>query len=53
MRVNYNPALVNLVREVHQLTLLGHNIPVTIQESAALAQKFMKQAKSLEQVRKT
>lgn len=50
MHVNYDPHLVQLVREVCQLTVLGYKIPLKIQEAADLAKKFMRQAKSLEQV---
>lgn len=50
MHVNYDPHLVRLVREVHQLTVLGYKIPLKIQEAADLAKKFMRQAKALEQV---
>lgn len=51
LRVNYNPRLVGLVREVSQLSILGHKIHPDIIKTAKLAQKFMKQAKALEEVR--
>ncbi|ROT63098.1 hypothetical protein C7M84_019029 [Penaeus vannamei] len=50
LRVNYNPRLVGLVREVSQLSILGHKIHPDIIKTAKLAQKFMKQAKSLEEI---
>lgn len=50
MHVNYDPHLVQLVREVRQLTVLGYKIPLKILEAADLAKKFMRQAKALEQV---
>lgn len=50
LRVNYNPRLVGLVREVSQLAILGHNLHPKIIKMAQLAQQFMKQAKALEEV---
>ncbi|XP_068211563.1 cytoplasmic dynein 2 heavy chain 1 [Palaemon carinicauda] len=50
LRVNYNPRLVGLVREVSQLSILGHKIHPDIIKTAKLAQKFMKQAKALEEI---
>ncbi|KAK3862338.1 hypothetical protein Pcinc_031789 [Petrolisthes cinctipes] len=50
LRVNYNPRLVGLVREVSQLAILGHNLHPKIIKMAQLAQQFMKQAKTLEEV---
>lgn len=50
LRVNYNPRLVGLAREVSQLSILGHNIHPKIVKMAQLAHKFMKQAKALEEV---
>ncbi|XP_042221258.1 cytoplasmic dynein 2 heavy chain 1-like isoform X2 [Homarus americanus] len=50
LRVNYNPRLVGLVREVSQLSILGHNIHPNIIKMAKLAQKFVKQAKALEEI---
>ncbi|GLH06946.1 Dynein heavy chain, cytoplasmic, partial [Gryllus bimaculatus] len=50
MRVNYNPRLVQLDREVRQLAVLGYTIPTRIIDAATLARKFMRQAKALEQV---
>ncbi|XP_076054654.1 dynein cytoplasmic heavy chain beethoven [Oratosquilla oratoria] len=50
MRVNYNPRFVSLVREVNQLSVLGHRINPDIVKLAQLAQTFMKHAKALEEV---
>ncbi|XP_063840903.1 LOW QUALITY PROTEIN: cytoplasmic dynein 2 heavy chain 1-like [Scylla paramamosain] len=50
LRVNYNPRLVGLAREVTQLSILGHNIHPSIVKMAQLAHKFMKQAKALEEI---
>ncbi|XP_037796301.1 LOW QUALITY PROTEIN: cytoplasmic dynein 2 heavy chain 1-like [Penaeus monodon] len=50
LRVNYNPRLVGLVREVSQLSILGHKIHPDIIKTSKLAQKFMKQAKALEEI---
>ena len=50
MTVNYNPGLIALIREVRQLSALGFAIPRKIQETAAEASKYMKQAKALEKV---
>ncbi|XP_068082912.1 cytoplasmic dynein 2 heavy chain 1 [Anabrus simplex] len=50
MRVNYNPRLVGLIREVRQLLVLGYKVPARIQEAADHAKRFMRQAKALEQV---
>lgn len=50
LRVNYNPRLVGLAREVSQLSILGHSIHPKIVKMAQLAHKFMKQAKALEEV---
>lgn len=51
MNVNYNRRLVGLVREVSALSLMGHKIHPSIIKTAKLAQKFMRQAKALEEVR--
>ena len=48
--MHYNPRLVGLVKEVNQLSMLGHKIHPDIIKTAKLAQKFMKQAKALEEV---
>ena len=51
MIITYNPALVTLIREVRQLSILGYKIPAKILETTQLAQKYMKQAKALDHVR--
>uniref|UniRef100_T1IHY1 Cytoplasmic dynein 2 heavy chain 1 n=1 Tax=Strigamia maritima TaxID=126957 RepID=T1IHY1_STRMM len=50
MRVNYNPRLVTLVREVRQLTVLGYAIQPKIQQAADRAKEFSCQAKDLQQI---
>lgn len=50
MVVNFNPKLVKLVEEVHQLQLLGYSIPLEIIKVVDKAKLFMRQAKALEQV---
>lgn len=50
MLVNYNPALTGLVQQVRQLTVLGYIIPSNIVDIAELAKRFMKQARTLQQV---
>ncbi|CAL4070442.1 unnamed protein product [Meganyctiphanes norvegica] len=50
MKVNYNPRLVGLIKEVSQLGLLGHKIHPKIINTSKLAHKFMKQAKYLEEI---
>lgn len=49
MRVNYNPALVGLVQQVRQISVMGYNVPMHIQDAAELAKQFMKQARALQQ----
>jgi hypothetical protein len=51
MKVNYDSRLVTLVREARQLTVLGHKMPSQIRNATEQAKKFMRQAKSLEQVK--
>lgn len=50
MHVNYNPRLVGLVKEVRQILVMGYSIPMHIQEAAELAKRFIRQARSLQQV---
>lgn len=51
MRVNYNPALVGLVQQVRQISVMGYNVPMHIQDAAEIAKQFMKQARALQQAR--
>lgn len=50
MTVNYNPKLIQLVKEVHHFKVLGYNVPSTIVQLADKAKLFLQQAKALEQV---
>lgn len=50
MKVNYNPRLGQLIREVQQLSVLGMKIPSKIKEVSDRALKFTSQAKALEQI---
>ena len=50
MTVNYNPKLVQLIKEVHHFHILAYNVPSTIVQLADKAKLFLKQAKALEQV---
>ena len=50
MVVNYNPRLINLVKEVRLLSLKGYTIPSEIKDTAKQASKFSTQALSLSQV---
>lgn len=50
MRVNYSPRLVTLISEVRQLRVMGYHIPSIIEETSDQAKKFMKYARSLEQI---
>lgn len=50
MIVNYNPKLVELIKEVHQLQLLEYKIPSIIKHIADKANAFIQQAKALELV---
>lgn len=52
MKVNFNPDIELLIREVRMLKILGYNIPSEIEEISELGRKFLRQAKSLEQVLK-
>lgn len=49
--VHYSDRTVALLREVRQLTGLGHRIPAKLQTAAAHAQKFYRHAVVLKQVR--
>lgn len=50
MRVNFNPDVELLIREVKMLKILGYNIPSEIEKVTETGCKFLRQAKSLEQV---
>ncbi|RZF43242.1 hypothetical protein LSTR_LSTR016848 [Laodelphax striatellus] len=50
MKVNYNPQLVALVKDVRQISVLGYSVPASIVETAAMARSFINQARSLQQV---
>lgn len=50
MRVNFNPDIELLIREVKMLKILGYNIPSEIVKVSENGSKFLRQAKSLEQV---
>lgn len=53
MKVNFNPDVELLIREVRMLKVLGYNIPSEIENVSEAGGKFLRQAKSLEQVKKT
>ena len=50
LKVSYNRRLVGLIQEVMHLSIMGNKIHPDIAATAKLAQKFMKQAKALEEV---
>jgi len=50
MKVNFNPDVELLIREVKMLKILGYNIPSEIENVSDMGSKFIRQAKSLEQV---
>ncbi|XP_074038391.1 dynein cytoplasmic heavy chain beethoven [Leptinotarsa decemlineata] len=50
MHVNYSPRLVILTSEVRQLKAMGYHIPSLIEETSEHAKKFMKFARTLEQI---
>jgi dynein heavy chain 2 len=50
MRVNYSERLVTLLREVRQLSAIGKDIPATILEKTATAEKFYHTGVILKQV---
>ena len=51
LRVHYSDRLVTLLREVRQLSAFGFSIPIKIQQTAAMADKFYKHGVILKQVR--
>ena len=53
LQVSYNSRLVGLVQEVMHLSIMGNKIHPDIIATAKQAQKFMRQAKSLEEVSPT
>lgn len=53
MKVNFNPDIELLIREVKMLKILGYNIPSDIDKVAEKGSRFLRQAKSLEQVYKS
>jgi len=50
MKVNFNPDIELLIREVKMLKILGYTLPSEIEKVSDNGRKFLKQAKSLEQV---
>lgn len=50
MKVNFNPDIELLIREVKMLKILGYNIPPEVENVSETGRKFLRQAKSLEQV---
>nr|WAW84826.1 cytoplasmic dynein 2 heavy chain 1 [Halisarca dujardinii] len=50
LQVHYSDQLVTLLREVRQLTAFGFTIPAKIQQAAASANRFYRQAVILKQV---
>lgn len=50
MKVNFNPDIELLIREVKMLKILGYKIPPDIENVSETGSKFLCQAKSLEQV---
>jgi len=50
MKVNFNPDVELLIREVKMLKILGYVIPAEIEKVSDMGSKFIRQAKSLEQV---
>lgn len=50
MKVNFNPDIELLIREVKMLKILGYVIPLEIEKVSETGRKFLQQAKSLEQV---
>lgn len=50
MKVNFNPDIELLIREVKMLKVLGYSIPSEIEKVSETGKKFLRQAKSLEQV---
>lgn len=52
MKVNFNPDVELLIREIKMLKILGYIIPSEIEKVSETGSKFIRQAKSLEQVRR-
>lgn len=50
MKVNFNPDIELLIREVKMLKILGYKIPSELENVSETGSKFLRQAKSLEQV---
>lgn len=50
MKVNYSPRLINLISEVRHFKALGYHVPSHIDQTSEHAKKFMKLARTLEQV---
>lgn len=50
MKVNFNPDIELLIREVKMLKILGYNIPSELEKVSETGKKFLRQAKYLEQV---
>ncbi|XP_060838419.1 cytoplasmic dynein 2 heavy chain 1 [Rhopalosiphum padi] len=50
MKVNFNPDIELLIREVKMLKILGYVIPSEIEKVSDMGSKFIRQAKSLEQI---
>ncbi|RZC33069.1 cytoplasmic dynein 2 heavy chain 1 [Asbolus verrucosus] len=50
MKVNYSDRLVTLISEVRQFKALGYHIPSNIDQTSEQAKKFMKLARTLEQI---
>ncbi|XP_050526495.1 cytoplasmic dynein 2 heavy chain 1 isoform X2 [Daktulosphaira vitifoliae] len=50
MKVNFNPSIDLLIREIRMLKIFGYIIPSEIELVAETGNKFIKQAKSLEQI---
>ncbi|XP_050308266.1 cytoplasmic dynein 2 heavy chain 1-like [Anthonomus grandis grandis] len=50
MKVNYSARLITLIAEVRQLRAMGYHIPSLVEETSEHAKKFMKFAKTLEQI---
>lgn len=50
MKINYDPRLINFVREVHELSSMGFKIAPQILRNSKSAEGFMQQAKDLEDV---
>ncbi|XP_050420010.1 cytoplasmic dynein 2 heavy chain 1 [Adelges cooleyi] len=50
MKVNFNPDIELLIREVRMLKILGYSIPAEIENVSETGSVFLKQAKALEQI---